>query len=154
VCVCVCVATPTAMSSVAWQKKDWSEILRDYSSGEDSDEHDSLNVLSVQKNAGRVTDLLHATVPTLDPSRAKSLPMGMNSVNVIREGLVDAMLARSRHLREYPASSSAVASEATSGAASSAVPPQEEEAGAAASRATQTGSERRVSREEDEGVVV
>lgn len=144
------------MSSAAWQKKDWSEILRDYSSGEDSDEHDSLNVLSVQKNAGRVTDLLHATVPTLDPSRAKSLPMGMNSVNVIREGLVDAMLARSRHLREYPASSVAASdAEATSGAASSAgAAPPREEGGEAASRATRRGSEGRASQEEEEGVVV
>lgn len=87
--------------SAAWQKKGWSEILNEYSSGEDSDEYDSLNVCSVYKNAGRVTDLLHATMPTLDPSRAKSVPMGMNNVNVIREGLVDAMLARSHHLREF-----------------------------------------------------
>ena len=92
--------------SAGWQKKEWSEILKEYSSGEDSDEYDSLNVCSVYKNAGRVTDLLHATMPTLDPSRAKSVPMGMNNVNVIREGLVDAMLARSHHLREFPGASS------------------------------------------------
>lgn len=92
--------------SAGWQKKEWSEILKEYSSGEDSDEYDSLNVCSVYKNAGRVTDLLHATMPTLDPSRAKSVPMGMNNVNVIREGLVDAMLARSHHLREFPEASS------------------------------------------------
>ena len=91
--------------SAGWQKKEWSEILKEYSSGEDSDEHDSLNVRSVQKNAGRVTDLLHAMIPVLDPSRSKSLPMGMNNVDFIREGLADAMLERSHHLREFPATS-------------------------------------------------
>lgn len=145
--------------SAGWQKKEWSDILRDYSSGEDSDEHDSLNVCSVYKNAGRVTDLLHATMPALDPSRAKSLPMGMNNVNVIREGLVDAMLARSHHLREFPeASASALDGETEETVAKSSVAPapslSEPRVGDAPLDARQTDSECRSEEATEEGVVV
>lgn len=42
---------------------DWDKLLREISSGEDSDEGDSLNVLSVQKNARRVCDLLRDMAP-------------------------------------------------------------------------------------------
>ena len=146
--------------SAGWQQKEWSEILKDYSSGEDSDEHDSLNVCSVYKNAGRVTDLLHATMPTLDPSRAKSVPMGMNNVNVIREGLVDAMLARSHHLREFP-EASASASDAErrqTGEETSVVAPapssSEPGVGDAPPDARQTDSECRSEEATEEGVVV
>ena len=64
--------------------KDWDALLKDYSSGEDSDAHDSLNVMSVQKNAHRIANLLHATMPGLDPSMARDAPMGMNRPDVIR----------------------------------------------------------------------
>ena len=84
--------------------KDWTRVLRDYSSGEDSDEHDSLNVLSVQRNAHRVSELLHMTVPGLDPTQARTPPMGMNSAQFIRRGLSDATAATSRCSREFPAS--------------------------------------------------
>lgn len=99
--------------SGAWQKKDWRKLLETYSSGEDSDEHDSLNVCSVQRRAGRVTDLLHATMPSLDPTRTGTLPMGMNDVDFIRRGLVDAIRERSQHLREFPASSDAASGSAS-----------------------------------------
>lgn len=138
--------------AAGWQKKDWSEILKEYSSGEDSDEHDSLNVCSVQKNAGRITDLLHATVPVLDPSRAKSLPMGMNNVDVIREGLVDAMLARSRHLRGFPAAS-ADASVGTDVSPPPPLPPSSS-APPPSAGATRTDSEGPSEVDHEEGVVV
>lgn len=146
--------------SAGWQKKDWSEVLKDYSSGEDSDEHDSLNVCSVQRNAGRVTDLLHATVPTLDPSRAKSLPMGMNNVNLIREGLVDAMLTRSHHLRGFPEASASASDDGTTSRSSH--PPPRAVAPAPSSSvrrdersvAMQTDSECRSKEGHEEGVVV
>ena len=70
-----------------WQKKDWATILADYSSGEDSDAHDGLNVRSVQKNAQRVTEILHAALPNLDPSKVRTPPMGTNNIDFIREGL-------------------------------------------------------------------
>ena len=84
--------------------KDWTRVLREYSSGEDSDEHDSLNVLSVQRNAHRIAELLHMTVPGLDPTEARTPPMGMNSAQFIRRGLSDATAASSLRSREFPAS--------------------------------------------------
>ena len=94
-----------------WQKKDWTAILAGYSSGEDSDAHDGLNVRSVQKNAQRVTEILHAALPNLDPSTVRTPPMGTNNIDFIREGLSDAIAAQSRHSRESPPSSSATSSE-------------------------------------------
>jgi hypothetical protein len=132
-----------------WQKKDWEKILKEMSSGEDSDEHDSLNVCSVQKNAGRVTDLLHATIPGLDPSRAKTLPMGMNRVDFIREGLVDAMIAQSRHLREYPASA-----ESESDATERPQPETSSSAVAAQQVVTQTDSVSPSTEDREDGVLV
>ena len=88
-----------------WQKKDCATILSGYSSGEDSDAGDSLNVRSVQKNASRVSELLHAAIPGLDPSQSRTPPMGMNNINVIREGLVDAIVAQSLGSRGSPATS-------------------------------------------------
>ena len=66
--------------------KNWDAILRDISSGEDSDEHDSLNVQSVQKNAHRVAEMLHGAMPGLDPSVMRTPPKGMNSMGPLREG--------------------------------------------------------------------
>ena len=59
--------------------KDWDAILRDISSGEDSDAGDSLNVMSVQKNARRLTEIMHSTIPGLDPAESRTPPMGMNT---------------------------------------------------------------------------
>ena len=59
--------------------KDWDAILRDISSGEDSDAGDSLNVMSVQKNARRLTEVMHSTIPGLDPAESRTPPMGMNT---------------------------------------------------------------------------
>lgn len=70
---------------------DWDAILRDMSSGEDSDEGDSLNVRSVQKNARRVCELMRDMAPPgafekhpshpshpSPPSREVVPPKGMN----------------------------------------------------------------------------
>ena len=50
--------------------KAWDAILAEESLGEDSDEHDEINVRMVQRNAKRVSELLHQFVPGLDPSQA------------------------------------------------------------------------------------
>ena len=77
-------------------RKDWDAICRDLSSGEDSDEHDSLNVVKVQRNAHRVAELMRTVVlgdETTTP------PKGMNRADVIRNGLgaaIDAASPRSR----------------------------------------------------------
>ena len=67
--------------------KNWAEILNNYSSGEDSDAHDDLNVMSVQKNAHRVAELLHGLVPGLDRAQSGTLPMGMNTSHFMRQDL-------------------------------------------------------------------
>jgi hypothetical protein len=95
-----------------WQKKDWASILADYSSEEDSDLHDTLNVRSVQRNAQRVTEILHAALPNLDPSMVRTPPMGTNNIDFIREGLSDAIAAQSRDSRGCQTSSSATSSDA------------------------------------------
>lgn len=65
--------------------KDWDKICRELSSGEDSDEHDSLNVRSVQKNARRVADMMQAMMPD-GPGDFK----GMRSPAPLRDGLTAA----------------------------------------------------------------
>ena len=67
--------------------KDWDAICRDLSSGEDSDEHDELNVQSVTKNAKRVAELMHHLIPGLDPNEGGAQPMGMNRASILREHL-------------------------------------------------------------------
>lgn len=79
------------------QSKDWDAILRDLSSGEDSDAHDELNVRSVQKNAHRVAEMVRTVVPGL--GGAASFP-GMNRPDVMRAGLADAIGAASPRSRD------------------------------------------------------
>lgn len=67
--------------------KRWDEILRDISSGEDSDEGDTLNLQSVVRNAHRVVDVIHTLCPGLDATQAQTLPMGMSDASLIRDGL-------------------------------------------------------------------
>lgn len=71
--------------------KDWSKILAEISSGEDSDEYDDLNILSVQRNAHRVTELLHGSVPGLDPEQMRNLPRGANKLDFFKAGMAKAM---------------------------------------------------------------
>lgn len=91
------------MSAANWQKKDWKKILESISSGEDSDEGDSLNLQSVQRNAHRVAELVHSSIPGMDESQVRSLPMGMNK-NFIRESLAASMFVPSLPATETPAS--------------------------------------------------
>jgi hypothetical protein len=90
--------------------KNWDDILRDYSSGEDSDSGDVLNVEMVKKNAHKVVNLLRGTVLGEDITK---LPKGMNNVNAIRDGLATATAAsshRSPDERSCPVSSTRDAS--------------------------------------------
>lgn len=64
--------------------KDWNKIARELSSPEASDAEDEVNVVSVQKNARRVAELLHHMVPGMDPAYRGSAPMGMNSSDAVR----------------------------------------------------------------------
>ena len=79
--------------------RDWDKILSTMSSGEDSDAYDDLNVMSVQKNAHRVAELMHMSVPGLDTSEARTPPMGMQNMDAtsaMKEGLADAIAASSK----------------------------------------------------------
>ena len=60
--------------------KNWDKICRDIQTPSDSDAEDDLNIMSVQKNAQKVSDILHHALPMLDSSRASGLPRGMNSL--------------------------------------------------------------------------
>ena len=56
------------------------------SSPDSSDAEDDLNVMSVQKNATRVAELMHSMIPSLDPNMTPNapLPKGMNTSDLIR----------------------------------------------------------------------
>lgn len=59
--------------------KDWDKIVRELSSGEDSDAGDSLNVQSVAKNARRVAELMQSMAPAPNaPSQPVAPPLGAN----------------------------------------------------------------------------
>jgi hypothetical protein len=58
--------------------KNWDSIVKELSSPDSSDAEDHLNVMSVQKNATRVAELLHESIPTLDASQGGNGPVGMN----------------------------------------------------------------------------
>ena len=83
-----------------WEKKDWNTILQGYSSGEDSDEHDDLNLQSIHRNAQKISDLMAAVMPGAKMEDLMRVPTGMNSMESIREGLYASMLEQSRHLRD------------------------------------------------------
>lgn len=67
--------------------KDWDKICRELSSPESSDAEDDLNVLSVQKNAKRVSELVQNMIPGFDTAMEHAPPMGMNRVDVMRQEL-------------------------------------------------------------------
>tara|TARA_B110001450_G_scaffold256622_1_gene287801 strand:+ start:12026 stop:12436 length:411 start_codon:yes stop_codon:yes gene_type:complete len=88
----------------SWNQKNWKTILDSISSPEESDAEDELNVLQVQKNAKRVSELVHQFVPGLAEDRDHlkgNTPLGMNNAKLIREGLAASMLAQSQHSIEH-----------------------------------------------------
>ena len=61
--------------------KDWDKILREIPTPPDSDAEDDLNIEKVKKNARNISDILHQTIPSLDPSLSDSLPRGVNDLS-------------------------------------------------------------------------
>ena len=109
----------------------WDTILRDISSGEDSDAEDSLNVLSVQKNARRVCELIREMAPpgVLDePQGLREVvpPRGMNleGYRTMQEGI--RVSAEKTSVPPVSTSVSEAAASASSTPASSSPLPQEE----------------------------
>ena len=107
--------------------KNWEQIARELSSGEDSDAHDELNVMSVQKNAHKVAQLLHAAVPGLEQTgRAAFVPSGMNRLD--RTAFTGGLLAASRAVAAAQTPAAPAASGAPAAAARPpAAPPRAEE---------------------------
>ena len=60
--------------------KDWDAICKSIKTPPDSDEEDGLNILSVKKNAQKVSDILHHALPMLNSTLASGLPKGMNNM--------------------------------------------------------------------------
>ena len=131
---------------MAWDRKDWNQIARELSSGEDSDEHDTLNLQSVRRNAHAVASLIHGVIPGLDASYMQTPPKGMNRVDFIRDGLVAAMresVPRSRGPR--PAEGGGMAGgEGTGGTRDAAVRADPPAAGVGAVPSTNTASKKDV----------
>lgn len=103
--------------------KNWDAIVRDLSSPESSDAEDDLNVVSVQKNAKRVAEILHGAIPTLDPNYRGDAPKGMNNLNDLREQLARSAVESRRSGRPpfgtsvQPHSSASTAAATTEGSA-------------------------------------
>ena len=67
--------------------KDWDKIMAEIPTPPDSDAEDDLNVMSVQKNAQKVSDALHHLMPNLPSELAGPLPKGMNSAYELQREL-------------------------------------------------------------------
>jgi len=67
--------------------KEWDTIMRSIPSPENSDTEDSVNIMSLQKNAPRVIQLMQHTLPGLSNDVTSSMPMGINRTDIIRDGI-------------------------------------------------------------------
>lgn len=111
---------PSASSSAS---KNWDKIVSELSSGDESDAGDDLNVMSVQKNAHKVVQMLHAMMPGLEEgakivhgvgsSSDAYCPPGMNRTAPLTAGIsaaIDATtsLHASEQMQEEQVASSSV----------------------------------------------
>lgn len=77
-----------AKSQGGWGRN-WDEMMRNYSSGEDSDEHDIPNLVSFQKNVRRNAQLIQSFIPHMTPEGAQTIPpMLMQDPYVMHEDLL------------------------------------------------------------------
>lgn len=105
--------------------KNWDAILKEYSSGEDEDAHDCLNVMTVVKNAKRVCEVIHGVVPGLDKTVMQSPFMGMNRSVEFQRNLSDTFVTRGMCASAVPV---ALPSEETSTPVEASTGPPAEEA--------------------------
>ena len=109
--------------------KNWDQIARDlsveYDLKRDSDEDDSLNVMSVQRNAHRVAEMMREVVPavpglTLPPARP---PVGANDYSFVKTDFsrigTDAAAAVDARASHTPHASSSDSETSSAAAASS-----------------------------------
>ena len=77
--------------------------MRNYSSGEDSDENDTPNIVSFQKNARRNAELIRQFVPHMNPEHASGIPpMLMKNPYVMHEDLLRSGFFSSHRSSEPP----------------------------------------------------
>ena len=80
--------------------KDWTKILAEYSSGEESDKNDTLNVEMVKKNAPKIAELMRNFAPMGETE--PSPPEGMNAIpEPIKKGLLNAISDSVRRSSEF-----------------------------------------------------
>ena len=90
---------------MGWSDKNWGRIAAELDDGAESDDGDSLNVVSVQRNAQRVAELVRTLRPDVKPDNVDvAPPMGTNSPALMRGDLAKAMNDVSRHLHATPPS--------------------------------------------------
>ena len=88
--------------------KNWDKIVKELSSPESSDAEDDLNVMSVQKNAKRVAELMHGVIPTLDSRKKGAPPKGMNRTSVLRDQLTKSFVESQRSIKPPSMSEGAI----------------------------------------------
>ena len=72
-------------------QKNWDQIVANLPSPPSSDDEDGPNLVSVQKNAQRVSDALHNLLPMLNSNLAKTVPKGMNRPATLRDDIKKTM---------------------------------------------------------------
>ena len=126
--------------------KDWDKIARELSSGEDSDAGDELNVMTVQRNAKRVAELIRLVSPEADAAArfhgGQGVPdvlpaLGMNQASALQHMMRDAAKTTAPPPAKKAAAvaSSSESAEAGASSSSSSRPDEVEAAGAAAESA-------------------
>lgn len=88
--------------------KNWDKIVKELSSPESSDAEDDLNVMSVQKNAKRVGELMSGVIPTLDSNKQGAPPKGMNCTSVLRDQLTKSFVESRRSIKPPSMSEGAI----------------------------------------------
>lgn len=54
--------------------RNWDALMRNYSSGEESDENDVPNIVSFQRNARRNAELIQSFIPHMTPEGVETIP--------------------------------------------------------------------------------
>lgn len=104
--------------------RDWDALMRNYSSGDESDEDDVPNIVSFQRNARRNAELIQSFIPHMTPEGVDTIPpLLMKDPYKLHEGLI-----ASGALREEPAPETAngapTSAEATTAEALPETPPE------------------------------
>lgn len=82
--------------------RNWDQLLRNYSSGDDSDEYDTPNIVSFQKNVRRNAELIQSFIPHMTPEGVQAIPpMLMQDPYVMHDDLIKSNVFDSLRSSEY-----------------------------------------------------